>query len=165
LGFNGNPQIAVATLDGARNTIPAFITQNGPVREARFVLNPDDTLDGGVHDLFVITGRSDAQGCNTRQPDFATQLANSNVIFRIPTPVFGLGLVENVPDGDQDPTIGLQGAFNSQSSLKATLARNLRTFQSQRQRRHHYPVWMEGAKQVSADLRRRGLQRGTGRDQ
>jgi hypothetical protein len=29
-----NPQIAVATSDGARNTIPSFITRNGPVREA-----------------------------------------------------------------------------------------------------------------------------------
>jgi hypothetical protein len=32
--------------------------------------------------------------CNLAQPDFATQVANHNVIFRIPTPVFGLGLVE-----------------------------------------------------------------------
>ena len=31
-----NPQIAVANLDGAANTIPSFITLNGPVREARF---------------------------------------------------------------------------------------------------------------------------------
>src|SRR5271167_2812925 len=31
-----NPLIAVATLNGAKNTVPWFITQNGPVREARF---------------------------------------------------------------------------------------------------------------------------------
>jgi CxxC motif-containing protein (DUF1111 family) len=93
-----NPQIAVATLDGARNTIPSFITANGPVREARFVNNPDGTPDGGVHDLFVITGRTDAPGCNISQPNFAAQLAANNAIFRIPTPLFGLGLVENVPD-------------------------------------------------------------------
>src|SRR5262249_7204111 len=30
--------------------------------------------------------------------DFATQLANHNVIFRIPTPVFGAGLMEQIPD-------------------------------------------------------------------
>src|SRR5208337_3461463 len=31
-----NPQIAVATLNGAKNTVPWFVTQNGPAREARF---------------------------------------------------------------------------------------------------------------------------------
>lgn len=44
-----NPQVAVATLDGARNVVPPFITANGPVREARFVEYPDGTPDGGVH--------------------------------------------------------------------------------------------------------------------
>ena len=44
-----------ATQPGATNTIPAFITQDGPVRAARFVLHPDGTPDGGVQDLFVIT--------------------------------------------------------------------------------------------------------------
>src|SRR5215467_15923595 len=33
-----NPLIAVATLDGAKNTVPWFITQSGPIREARFKL-------------------------------------------------------------------------------------------------------------------------------
>jgi CxxC motif-containing protein (DUF1111 family) len=116
-----NPQVAVATLDGALNTVPSFITANGPVREARFVSNPDGTPDGGVHDLFVITGRRDAVGCNIQQPNFAAQLAANNVIFRIPTPLFGLGLVENTPDGDQNTSVGLVGAFNAQSSLKSTL--------------------------------------------
>jgi CxxC motif-containing protein (DUF1111 family) len=91
------------------------------VREARFILNPDGTLDGGVHDLFTITGRTDAAGCNIAQPNFAQQLANTNVIFRIPTPTFGLGLVENTPDGDQDNTIGLQGAVNGQATLRSHL--------------------------------------------
>ena len=65
-----NPQIAMAVADGATNKIPRFITANGPVREARFIRNPNGTPDGGVHDLFVITGRSDAQGCSITQPDF-----------------------------------------------------------------------------------------------
>jgi CxxC motif-containing protein (DUF1111 family) len=51
-----------------------------------------------VHGLFTIAGRSDASGCNLAQPDFATQVSNHNVIFRIPTPTFGLGLVEGTPD-------------------------------------------------------------------
>src|SRR5215471_12596235 len=31
-----NPLITVATVNGAKNTVPWFITQNGPIREARF---------------------------------------------------------------------------------------------------------------------------------
>src|SRR6516164_7149253 len=33
-----NPQVALATLDGATNTVPPFITVNGPIREARFIV-------------------------------------------------------------------------------------------------------------------------------
>jgi hypothetical protein len=91
-----NPQIAQATLDGATNKIPSFISLNGPVREARFVRNPDGTPDGGVHNLFTIQGRVDAPGCQIAQPDFATELSKSNVIFRIPSPMFGAGLIENI---------------------------------------------------------------------
>jgi CxxC motif-containing protein (DUF1111 family) len=93
-----NPQIAFATMNGATNTVPSFISLNGPVREARFVKNPDGSPDGGVHSLFTIQGRSDAPGCACAQPDFATAVANDNVIFRIPTPVFGAGLIEQIPD-------------------------------------------------------------------
>ena len=98
-----NPQVAIATASGARNTVPSFITVNGPVREARFRYKPDGTRDGGVHALFVISGRVDpsgnASGCSIRQEDFASQLRGGNVIFRIPTPVFGAGLIEQIPDG------------------------------------------------------------------
>jgi Di-haem oxidoreductase, putative peroxidase len=74
-------------------------------REARFkfFLNGDGSLntnnpDGGVHDLFVISGRSDAGICSIQQPDFRKHLALHNIIFRIPTPLFGAGLIENIPD-------------------------------------------------------------------
>jgi CxxC motif-containing protein (DUF1111 family) len=93
-----NPQVAFATLRGADNKLPSFIRANGPVREARFVKNPDGTPDGGVHALFTIQGRDDAPGCVLAQPDFATAVANRNVIFRIPTPVFGAGLIEEITD-------------------------------------------------------------------
>jgi CxxC motif-containing protein (DUF1111 family) len=100
-----NPLIQIAILNGAKNVVPWFITQNGPVREARFKRNPNGTNDGGVHDLFVINGRSDAAGCNITQPDFlpagnplSGQGGNPNVIFRIPTPIFGAGLIEAIPD-------------------------------------------------------------------
>jgi CxxC motif-containing protein (DUF1111 family) len=97
-----NPEVAVGTAYGARNVIPSFVTPNGPVREARFVRKPDGAPDGGVHNLFVVSGRSDgtadASGCALTQPDFALQQALGNVIFRIPTPVYGAGLIEQIPD-------------------------------------------------------------------
>jgi CxxC motif-containing protein (DUF1111 family) len=93
-----NPQIAFATADGGVDTVPSFLSASGPVREARFVRNKDGSADGGVHALFTITGRPWAMGCTLQQPDFETEVANHNVIFRIPTPVFGAGLIEQIPD-------------------------------------------------------------------
>jgi CxxC motif-containing protein (DUF1111 family) len=93
-----NPQVAFAGSDHGTDRVPPFLTPNGPVREARFVLNKDGSHDGGVHALFTVTGRTGATGCTMAQPDFATQMANHNVIFRIPTPTFGLGLIEQIPD-------------------------------------------------------------------
>jgi CxxC motif-containing protein (DUF1111 family) len=110
-----NPQVAFATLNGGRDRVPPFISADGPVREARFVLNPDGSPDGGVHALFTITGREGASDCSLRQPDFATALANHNVIFRIPTPVFGSGLMEQIPDA------AILANYNSNSSVKSIL--------------------------------------------
>jgi CxxC motif-containing protein (DUF1111 family) len=109
-----NPQVALATLHGARNTVPSFITAAGPIREARF------KSDGGVHDLYTIAGRSDAPGCNATQPDFATNVANGNVIFRIPISAFGDGFVENIPEAtleanlaaSANSSLGIQGVLN-----------------------------------------------------
>jgi hypothetical protein len=64
-----NPLPEVAHVNGAKNTVPWFITQNGPIREARFKKS-NGASDGSVHDLFVITGRSDAPSCNIAQFDF-----------------------------------------------------------------------------------------------
>ncbi len=105
-----NPQITAAHTAGATNTIPPFVTPTGPAREVRF------PSDGGVHDLFTITGRSDAPGCNISQPDFTAQ----PIIFRIPTPVFGSGFIDNTPDQNliadaadpRRPTLGIAGHFN-----------------------------------------------------
>jgi CxxC motif-containing protein (DUF1111 family) len=81
------------------NRLPRFITEHGPVREARFKLNADGkTADGGVHSIFTITGLPGADGCILQQPNFARELRRGNVIFRIPTPVFGAGLIEQIPD-------------------------------------------------------------------
>ncbi len=99
-----NPQFAVGAEYGATNSMPAFITEDGPIREARFpyALNSNGTVsqtpDGGVHDLFTIVGRRDAPNCSMAQPNFARMQQLNNVIFRIPTPVFGAGLIENIAD-------------------------------------------------------------------
>jgi CxxC motif-containing protein (DUF1111 family) len=108
-----NPQVAFANKDGATNRIPSFIRADGPVREARFVKNPDGTPDGGVHALFTIAGRADAPGCVLPQEDFEKQVAAKNIIFRIPTPVFGAGLIEQIPDG---AILANQAANSSQKS-------------------------------------------------
>ena len=87
-----NPQVAAANDQGATNQVPSFITANGPVREARFPYTLDlRHVDGGVHALFTITGRTDAPGCNTAQDNFAEAAQKGDLIFRIPTPVFGGG--------------------------------------------------------------------------
>jgi CxxC motif-containing protein (DUF1111 family) len=99
-----NPQVVIATADGASNVVPPFISSDGPVREARFpfAVNTDGSLsssaDGGVHALFTISGRSDAATCRLAQPDFNRMQQLGNLIFRIPTPVFGAGLIENIAD-------------------------------------------------------------------
>ena len=99
-----NPESQVFNLDGAHNNLPSFITPDGPVREARFkfFLTSSGSLsnnpDGGVHDLFVISGRPDAGSCSIQQPNFAHNLALNNISFRIPTPTFGAGLIENISD-------------------------------------------------------------------
>jgi CxxC motif-containing protein (DUF1111 family) len=93
-----NPQVEMAKKEDADNDVPSFIKKDGPVREARFQFNADGTADGGVHALFTITGRNDAPGCFLQQPDFRTEVARQNVIFRIPTPLFGAGLIEAIDD-------------------------------------------------------------------
>jgi CxxC motif-containing protein (DUF1111 family) len=114
-----NPQVLLATLDSATNTVPSFITAGGPVSEARFILNPDGTADGGVHELYTIKGRSDAQTCALKQPTFASEVSSFNVSTRIPTPLFGLGLVENVAEQT------LQNNLISEDAAAATAGLNI----------------------------------------
>jgi len=122
-----NPQATVATALGAKNILPTFITANGPIREARFKFTPSGARDGGVHSLFVISGRvdpgGDASKCTAIQEDFNTQFARGNVSTRIPTPVFGDGLLESIPDttlvanlaanAQQKSQLGISGHFNT----------------------------------------------------
>jgi CxxC motif-containing protein (DUF1111 family) len=117
-----NPLISLATLAGARNSVPWFLYANGPIREVRFKRNPDGTVDGGVHAVYVIAGRSDAPGCDIAQPDFGlpgdpqtARGGNSNLSFRIATPLFGLGLIEAIPDS----AILANNAEESSSKMRA----------------------------------------------
>src|SRR5207247_614456 len=91
-----NPQITAApesqvSLVTGLNIINA--NGHGPVREVRF------STDGGVHDLFTIVGLPGAPPtCNISQPAFAAAHDAGLLRFRIPTPVFGAGLIEAIED-------------------------------------------------------------------
>src|SRR5437588_12277925 len=125
-----NPQsqvIANGVVNGTTNTIPYFVSANGPVREARFPFffdqfgfpNPN-APNGGVEDLFTVSGRADAGACSLQQPSFNMARATKNIIFRIPTPVFGAGLMANIDDStllanrgaQANNNLGISGTFN-----------------------------------------------------
>src|SRR6266581_1642179 len=125
-----NPQsqvIANGVVNGGTNTIPYFVLANGPVREARFPFffdqfgspNPN-APNGGVEDLFTVSGRSDAGSCSLQQPSFNTAGSTNNIIFRIPTPTFGTGLMANIDDStllanhaaQANNNLGISGTFN-----------------------------------------------------
>ena len=120
-----NPQFTHAATMAPGNTIPYFVTQNGPIREARFIKNSNGSEDGGVHGLFTIAGRADKPaGCSIQQPDFNGARNANNIIFRIPTPVFGAGLIEAITDttirnnlasdpGGRKAQLGIKGHVNT----------------------------------------------------
>jgi CxxC motif-containing protein (DUF1111 family) len=129
-GPASNPEFAVIANGiavGSTNTIPSFITADGPTREARFPFffnsrgEPDTSApNGGVEDLFTVSGRADAGSCSLSQPPFAEAVETNNVIFRIPTPLFGGGLLENIDDSTliavqkaaAGNNLGISGTFN-----------------------------------------------------
>jgi hypothetical protein len=117
-----NPQFQFANNGVAPgNDTPDFITANGPTREARFPFFPGtNTPNGGVETIFVVTGRPDAGTCRLQQPDFDAAERANNIIFRIPTPTFGAGLIENLDDStllknraaNLNNNFGIGGDFN-----------------------------------------------------
>ncbi len=125
-----NPSFAAAKAKGATNTVPFFETIDGPTRETRFLFNPDGTRDGGVHQKFTVAGRSDAPLCTLAQPDFEAQ--RGNMVFRIPTPMFGLGIIDSIPDAEilahqqanlkRRAELGINGVTNN-SANDGTIAR------------------------------------------
>ena len=131
---NGNPPVA----SSATNSPPSFITTSGPTREARFpfFFNASGTgantsaPNGGVEDLYTVSGRADAGSCNLTQPSFAFAQSINDIIFRIPTPVFGAGLLENLDDStllanqatQANNGLGISGTFNHNGN-DGTIAR------------------------------------------
>jgi CxxC motif-containing protein (DUF1111 family) len=87
---NRNPQLQMAIAHGARNKIPGFIRVDGPVLAVRVRGSQGETLP-----LFTVNGRVDAYTCAVDTLDFTDR---SNLSFRIPTPVFGAGLIDNILD-------------------------------------------------------------------
>jgi CxxC motif-containing protein (DUF1111 family) len=114
----------VGDLGFSGNDIPSFIRPDGPIREARFQFNADGSRDGGVHALFVITGHPEAAGCNIRQEDFERQVRNDNIIFRIPTPVFGAGLIEQINDGTILANLGANSVTKKNLGISGRVNRN-----------------------------------------
>lgn len=137
--FQGNPELAAAGDQGGSNLNPTFpsgssftglgfqdVPVNGPVIEVRIINglaasgNSFAVQPNGVGELFTIQGRGDASGCTISQLDFGA-LGPKSIAFRIPTPTFGLGLVEATPDATllansppgQTTTLGVvEGNFN-----------------------------------------------------
>jgi CxxC motif-containing protein (DUF1111 family) len=93
-----NPASLIAHRLGGTNVVPSFEAPDGAFRETRFKYHEDGKRDGGVHSLFTLQGRSDAPGCTLAQPDYPREIRQRNVSFRIPLQLFGLGLIESIPD-------------------------------------------------------------------
>jgi CxxC motif-containing protein (DUF1111 family) len=138
-GLPTNPQFTAVNngIAGPRNTIPTFIQPNGPTREARFpfFFNANGTVNtgapnGGVETIFTVTGLPGSGSCSISQPNFAAAQAANNVIFRIPTPTFGAGLIENIDDSTLMANqaahaangLGISGTFNRNGN-DGTIAR------------------------------------------
>jgi CxxC motif-containing protein (DUF1111 family) len=127
-GPASNPQAQFTTNGVApKDKTPYFITPTGPTLEARFpfFFNKNGSVNvnspnGGVEDLFTVSGRPDTGACSLSQPSFTSAKAVNNIIFRIPTPVFGAGLLENLDDStlllnqakNLNNRLGISGSFN-----------------------------------------------------
>ena len=131
-GPKPNSQFQIIKRLGLKNILPFFITEDGPTREARFQKTSKGTPDGGVHDIFTIAGAAGAEGCKLAQPDFDAN--KKNMIFRIPTPVFGTGLIEQIRDTDILANLAKEAPAKQRLHIKGKLnivvSGNTRTLQS-----------------------------------
>ena len=127
IGPNPESQVLTNGIAFSPNTIPSFISATGPVKEARFpfLFNTQSGVeknqpDGGVHDLFTVQGNPKASGCTLAQPNFSGAESFNDIVFRIPTPVFGAGFIENISENsllefhtaEAGNQFGVSGTFN-----------------------------------------------------
>jgi len=124
---NNSQATFISTGVAPRDSMPYFVTPTGPTVEVRFPFyfnrNGSANLNapnGGVEALFTVTGRPDAGSCSLTQPSFNSAKAANNIIFRIPTPTFGAGLIENIDEStllsnqarNLNNRLGISGTFN-----------------------------------------------------
>ena len=146
---------AIAGRKGATNKVPFFERRDGPTREVRFLFNEDGTRDGSVHQKFTVAGRSDAPSCTLAQPDFERAAQVNGLGFRIPTPLFGLGLVDAIPDQEILSHLARHPARKQELGIHGTPNRATNTATISR-------FGWEGPERVADRVRRRGLQRRDG---
>jgi hypothetical protein len=165
-----NPLIAVATLNGAKNMLPWFITAKGPVREARF---------SGIRTELTMarctTSSSSPAGATPRgvispNPTFCRLEIRSPAKAEIQTSSFASPPRSLGPDSlkpfptrrfspisrPTHPREGTVGHFRSRQRAPE------RQCESQCKRRNHYAFRMEGTEQIPAHVLERGVQRGDG---
>jgi CxxC motif-containing protein (DUF1111 family) len=139
-GPANNPEyqmISAGIASRSTNSLPPFITAHGPTLVARFPFFANSSgapntnaPNGGVEAFFTVSGRADAANCSLLQPNYAQALQNNNIIFRIPTPTFGAGLIENIDDStllanqaaQAGNNLGISGTFNRNGN-DGTIAR------------------------------------------
>jgi len=108
---------------GQTNKVPSFIKQYGPILVPRFVKKIDGTPDGQIYPLYTIVGRSDdttIPECNAQvlpQPDFENELKKGNIVFRIPLQLFGMGLIEAIPDAEILARHRAMAAYRTQNGI------------------------------------------------
>ena len=77
--------------------------------------------NGGVEDLFTVSGPQRRWQLQSAAAQFQRGGEANDIIFRIPTPVFGAGLIENLDDStllknqavnNLNNNLGIAGAFN-----------------------------------------------------
>lgn len=117
-GTGTNQLFSVYQANGATNSMPSFETTNGPELIARFPYMSDlSTPDGSMHQLFTVTGRSDAKGCTLAQPDFSQAQSQNNLSLRRPIETFGDGLIEIIQNNSITSQATLECASQSTTGV------------------------------------------------
>ena len=148
-----NPQVALATLDGAINVVPSFITARRT--GARSAVS-HRAGGGGGRPLHHPRGAATLPAATLAQPNFAAQLASGDIIFRTPTPTLR-------PRSDREHARPRPAEQPGGQRVHQGVARHRRACSTPRATTARHPLRLEGAEQVADDLRRRGLQRRAGR--